>query len=85
MFGKKMIFGVMVLIMVLAVVPFFKSGAEVTGVTFYQDADYGGKAVTLGAGNYNLSQLNAARIPTIRFTGECWESIRLREHGRIWI
>ncbi len=33
------------------------------GVTFYQDINYGGTARTLGAGNYTLSQLNAAGIP----------------------
>ncbi len=34
-----------------------------TGVTFYQDANYGGTAVTLGPGSYTLTQLNAAGIP----------------------
>ncbi len=34
-----------------------------SGVTFYQDANYGGTAVTLGLGSYTLSQLNAAGIP----------------------
>jgi chitinase len=34
-----------------------------SGVTFYQDANYGGTAVTLGVGDYNLAQLNAAGIP----------------------
>jgi hypothetical protein len=48
--------------MVLSVVS-LKSGAEVTGVTFYQDINYGGTAITLGPGNYNLSQLNEAGIP----------------------
>jgi hypothetical protein len=62
LFGKKMTIVWLSLIMVLSVVS-LKSGAEVTGVTFYQDANYGGKAVTLGPGNYNLSQLNAAGIP----------------------
>lgn len=33
------------------------------GVTFYADINYGGKAVTLGVGNYTLSQLNARGIP----------------------
>lgn len=33
------------------------------GVTFYADINYGGKAVTLGVGNYTLSQLNANGIP----------------------
>ncbi|MDH6674115.1 hypothetical protein M2277_004806 [Paenibacillus sp. LBL] len=33
------------------------------GVTFYADINYGGKAVTLGIGNYTLSQLNANGIP----------------------
>ncbi|MGG3280447.1 carbohydrate-binding protein [Paenibacillus solani] len=33
------------------------------GATFYADINYGGKAVTLGVGNYTLSQLNAAGIP----------------------
>lgn len=33
------------------------------GATFYADINYGGKAVTLGVGNYVLSQLNAAGIP----------------------
>lgn len=33
------------------------------GVTFYADINYGGKAVTLGIGNYTLSQLNARGIP----------------------
>ncbi|WP_044477236.1 carbohydrate-binding protein [Paenibacillus antibioticophila] len=33
------------------------------GVTFYADINYGGKAVTLGVGNYTLSQLNAKGIP----------------------
>lgn len=37
--------------------------AATTGVTFYADRDYGGKAVTLGVGNYVLSQLKAAGIP----------------------
>ncbi|MCM3703502.1 carbohydrate-binding protein [Paenibacillus macerans] len=32
------------------------------GVTFYADINYGGKAVTLGIGNYTLSQLNANGI-----------------------
>ncbi|BCJ95495.1 hypothetical protein acsn021_30640 [Anaerocolumna cellulosilytica] len=34
-----------------------------SGVTFYADKNYGGKAVTLGVGNYTLSQLNAKGIP----------------------
>lgn len=33
------------------------------GVTFYADINYGGAAITLGVGNYTLSQLNAAGIP----------------------
>jgi hypothetical protein len=33
-----------------------------TGVSFYQHANYDGNAVTLGVGNYTLSQLNAAGI-----------------------
>ncbi|ETT61698.1 carbohydrate-binding family V/XII [Paenibacillus sp. FSL R7-277] len=33
------------------------------GAIFYADRDYGGKAVTLGTGNYVLSQLNNAGIP----------------------
>ncbi|WP_435924158.1 carbohydrate-binding protein [Paenibacillus sp. DYY-L-2] len=33
------------------------------GVTFYEDINYGGNAVTLGIGNYTLSQLNANGIP----------------------
>ncbi|GJM77517.1 hypothetical protein HMSSN139_00130 [Paenibacillus sp. HMSSN-139] len=33
------------------------------GVTFYADINYGGKAVTLGIGNYTLAQLNANGIP----------------------
>ncbi|WP_410771523.1 carbohydrate-binding protein [Fontibacillus sp. BL9] len=33
------------------------------GATFYADINYGGKAVTLGIGNYTLSQLNAKGIP----------------------
>ncbi|PAD74106.1 MULTISPECIES: carbohydrate-binding protein [Paenibacillus] len=33
------------------------------GVTFYADINYGGTAVTLGVGNYTLSQLNAHGIP----------------------
>ncbi|MCA1292782.1 sugar-binding protein [Paenibacillus sp. alder61] len=33
------------------------------GVTFYADINYGGKAVTVGTGNYTLSQLNAKGIP----------------------
>jgi hypothetical protein len=33
------------------------------GVSFYADINYGGKAVTLGIGNYTLSQLNANGIP----------------------
>lgn len=34
-----------------------------TGVTFYENINYGGKAVTVGIGNYTLSQLNAKGIP----------------------
>jgi endo-1,4-beta-D-glucanase Y len=34
-----------------------------TGVTFYQDANYGGKAVTLASGSYTLARLKAAGIP----------------------
>ena len=48
----------------------WKSGGGTTnpptptnGATFYADINYGGKAVTLGVGNYTLSQLNAAGIP----------------------
>ncbi|WP_018751226.1 carbohydrate-binding protein [Paenibacillus sanguinis] len=33
------------------------------GAIFYADINYGGKAVTLGVGNYTLSQLNAKGIP----------------------
>jgi hypothetical protein len=33
------------------------------GVTFYADINYGGTAITLGTGNYTLSQLNAKGIP----------------------
>ncbi|AIQ50653.1 sugar-binding protein [Paenibacillus sp. FSL R7-0331] len=33
------------------------------GAIFYADINYSGKAVTLGTGNYTLSQLNAAGIP----------------------
>ena len=33
------------------------------GVIFYADINYGGTAITLGAGNYTLSQLNAKGIP----------------------
>ena len=33
------------------------------GVTFYADINYGGTAITLGAGNYTLSQLNEKGIP----------------------
>ncbi|KOP65840.1 sugar-binding protein [Bacillus sp. FJAT-18019] len=33
------------------------------GATFYADINYGGKAVTLGVGNYTLNQLNANGIP----------------------
>ncbi len=33
------------------------------GVTFYGDANYGGWSVTLGAGNYNYSEMVAAGIP----------------------
>ena len=33
------------------------------GAIFYQHKDYGGTAITLGTGNYNLSQLNAKGIP----------------------
>ncbi len=33
------------------------------GVTFYADINYGGTAITLGVGNYTLSQLNAKGIP----------------------
>jgi len=50
-----------------------KGGSETTptptpppatsGVTFYADINYGGKAVTLEAGNYTLPQLNAKGIP----------------------
>jgi hypothetical protein len=32
------------------------------GVTFYADINYGGTAITLGVGNYTLSQLNAKGI-----------------------
>ncbi|WP_281533103.1 carbohydrate-binding protein [Anaerocolumna aminovalerica] len=34
-----------------------------SGVTFYADINYGGTAITLGVGNYTLSQLNAKGIP----------------------
>ncbi len=34
-----------------------------TGVTFYQDINYGGANYTLGAGNYDVNQLQAAGIP----------------------
>jgi Peptidase inhibitor family I36 len=40
-----------------------QSSAATTGVTFYQDVNYGGTAITLGAGNYTMTQLNAAGIP----------------------
>ena len=33
------------------------------GVIFYADINYGGTAITLGVGNYTLSQLNARGIP----------------------
>ncbi|ROR30403.1 transglycosylase-like protein with SLT domain [Mobilisporobacter senegalensis] len=33
------------------------------GVIFYADINYGGTAITLGVGNYTLSQLNAKGIP----------------------
>ncbi|WP_059050675.1 carbohydrate-binding protein [Paenibacillus senegalimassiliensis] len=33
------------------------------GAIFYADINYGGKAVTLGVGNYTLAQLNANGIP----------------------
>ncbi len=33
------------------------------GVIFYADINYGGTAITLGLGNYTLSQLNAKGIP----------------------
>jgi endo-1,4-beta-D-glucanase Y len=33
-----------------------------SGVTFYQHANYGGKAVTLASGSYTLTQLNSAGI-----------------------
>ena len=33
------------------------------GVTFYEDINYGGTAITLGAGDYTLAQLNAKGIP----------------------
>ena len=36
---------------------------ETNGVTFYADINYGGTAITLGAGNYTLAQLNAKGIP----------------------
>lgn len=36
---------------------------NITGVTFYQDINYGGTAVTLQPGRYTLAQLNAAGIP----------------------
>lgn len=34
-----------------------------SGVTFYQDANYGGTAVTISFGSYTLTQLQAAGIP----------------------
>jgi hypothetical protein len=37
-------------------------GGGLTGPTFYADINYGGSAVTLGAGNYDLAQLQAAGI-----------------------
>ena len=36
---------------------------DTNGVTFYADINYGGTAITLGAGDYTLSQLNAKGIP----------------------
>ncbi|EMS72586.1 beta-1,3-glucanase family protein [Ruminiclostridium cellobioparum] len=36
---------------------------ETNGVTFYADINYGGTAITLGAGNYTLAQLNTKGIP----------------------
>lgn len=38
-------------------------GSNLDGVTFYEHAEYGGKAVTLGVGSYELAQLNAIGIP----------------------
>lgn len=35
----------------------------INGVIFYADINYGGTAITLGVGNYTLSQLNARGIP----------------------
>ncbi|MBV1852835.1 glycosyl hydrolase family 95 catalytic domain-containing protein [Catellatospora tritici] len=42
--------------------PLGSSGGGTTGPTFYADINYGGSAVTLGTGNYDLAQLQAAGI-----------------------
>ena len=36
------------------------------GVTFFQDVNYGGHAVTLTRGNYTLAQLQALNIGTVK-------------------
>jgi len=42
----------------------FRGGTAPNGVTFFQDVDYGGaQSQILGAGDYQLSQLNARGIP----------------------
>lgn len=38
------------------------------GVTFYENANYGGWSVTLGAGSYNYSEMLAAGIPNDKLT-----------------
>ncbi len=47
----------------------FRPLIQNAGVTFYQDADYRGTAVTLDVGSYTLSQLNAAGIPNDWMSG----------------
>jgi len=47
------------------------SGTEeppTTGATFYEDVNYDGTAVTLGAGTYTMTQMNAKGIPNDRMS-----------------
>jgi alpha-L-fucosidase 2 len=39
------------------------TGSSSSGVTFYQDTNFGGTAVTLGAGSYSTAQMTAAGVP----------------------
>ncbi|MBK1809828.1 hypothetical protein JHL18_04135 [Clostridium sp. YIM B02505] len=59
---KKFLYFILVAVFMGTLLP-ISSVKAATGVTFYQDANYGGTAVTLGAGSYTMTQLNAAGIP----------------------